>query len=258
MYTLDDDLKNNEMQTTGGSGTRYEQLPFDAPLFAWRHGDPAFPNTDTKHFGRWAIGVEKFDPFAEANDLAVPKLVEEHPQRDQNGRPVSDKYYSIYTFRYLIFAPVAIRKRWTTVSQVQALVHLAEKRDDQLVPTHLAVLSAKVFSSSQLEGLINQWFKHIEKFEPGIPPQYFYMAVGTFGDKSKFEGTHGTTTLPQLFVNPKLTKDSLPFVGQDIARKMADAQLNAQAWLNDEAWLNPNSEKSEKPYAPSVAEDIPF
>ena len=90
------------------------------------------------------------------------------------------------------------------------------------------------------------------------------MVVGSFGETQKFEGSHGTSTLPVLYL-PEKKPESLIFVGDEMAQKMRALYGESQAWLNDEAWLDPanhqeNDEDEPQPeYQPANQSDqIPF
>ena len=283
-YGLDSDLQGDKYQKTGGSESNYVKLPFDVPVVYWKHGDAnAQPGPDGKmpitHYGRWNTSVDEWDQIVIESNLDIkPPEFEQRPKKDRAGHLLPGEFYRVYSWRYLMFSVIAQRSRWfpskqadgstRKMSHCQILAHLAEKQGKEIVPTLPVVLSAKVFASTHLEKLISQWFAFIDDLGPNVPAQYFYMAIGTFGDKSVFSGTRGTSTLPQLFVNDKLTKDTLPFVGNDIARKMSELKINAQEWLNDEAWLKPETVKSgsggassshqPEEYAPDDDESIPF
>lgn len=258
-YQLDADLANDEYQSTGGSGSNFVQLPFEAPVIYWKHGDSnVVPDKSGKYplqyYGRWNCGTDDWDKATLASGIEVTTPlddVEKRPSK-KNGKVVPGEFYQVYAWRHLLFAVIAQRSRWfktrdgKNLSHVQVLVQLAEKRDNVLVPTITAVLSAKVFASTRLEQLIKDWFKKIDELGPNIPPHYFYMAIGTFGSEQKFDGNHGTSTLPTLFIPDNLQADKLPFVGIEVARKMQEIKLNSQDWLNDQAWLKPEQQSSGK------------
>lgn len=223
-------------ETSSNRKNDYIQLPFDAPIMAWRHGSIGSEKGSSKYFGRWTSGVPEYDKFAESSGLAVPKSFETHV----NSK--TGKEYQLYAWRSLIFAPIASRKRWFVNansgkknSHIQTLAILADKRDGELIATIPAMLSAKVFAGDKFEKLIAEWLEYAKSKDAVIPPQYFWMAVGTFGDAQDFVGPKHTSTLPTLWVNEK----TLPkFVGNETARKMKTIKEEALLWLHDKKWLS--------------------
>ena len=264
-YNLDPELMQNGYQATNIAGVDYEQLPFTAPIIYWKHGNKQTDPNQIGHFGRWNSDLEDYDKAAQEANLAVPQSYETR---------INDKeeQYHVYAWRNLIFAPIASRFRWyfdrgrgKNISHIQILVHLAERRETGLVPTMPAVLSAKVFASSDLEKCIKDWFAFVKELQPTIPPRYFYMAVGTFDQNQVFTGSHNNETKPKLWLPKDATAESLPFVGNETAHKIAAMQNEAQPWLNDENWLKPKKEheqsqpEPEPAYEPNQpAQDIPF
>lgn len=277
-YNLDNDLKEETYQQSNPASS-FVRLPFDVPIWYWKHGDANIDAGSIAHFGRWNCGVEEYDQIAQVANIATPKHIENRVKKDQRGVPKSGENYRVYASRVLVFAVIASRSRWffnkstgKNNSHVQILAHLFAKDDQGIVkPTIPVVLSAKVLASGALENAQAKWFDHIRSFGPNIPPMYFYMAVGTFGEESKFSGAHGTSTIPELYIKKDLTAESLPFVGNPTARKMSELKLNAQDWLNDQDWLNPSQGNQQQPPqdrqtayqqpAPAPSEDdseIPF
>lgn len=250
-YQLDNDLKDNEYQQSNAQSS-FVTLPFDAPVLYWKHGDVDVTPGTIGHYGRWNCQMEDFDKIAQAANIPAPKEIETRVKKDRNGRPTSETY-KVYAWRAVVFAVIASRSRWIhnqrtgkNNSHTQILVHLFDKNSEgAIIPTVPAILSAKVLASGALENCVKKWFDTIHSFNTvKIPPIYFYMAVGTFGEQSKFTGSHGTSTLPELYTPQNLTADNLPFVGNGIARKMSDLKLQAQDWLNDQDWLTGNYQQS--------------
>ena len=263
-YQLDQDLMDEDYQTTNAASVDYEQLPFAAPIIYWKHGSKTAKPKSTSYYGRWNSDQDGYDQVAQELNIAVPQSVETR---------INDKgeQYHIYAWRAIIFAPIASRFRWyfdkkrnKNISHIQVLVHLAERKEGTLVATMPAVLSAKVYASDDLKKCIKDWFAFVENLQPAIPPHYFYMAAGTFGDTQEFVGSHKNETKPTLYLPKDATAESLPFVGNEIARKIKALKAEAQPWLNDENWLKPGnetetSEQSATEYQPTKpAQDIPF
>lgn len=248
-YQLDDDLMGESYEQNQRENN-YVQLPFDAPLLSWRQGNPDAEAQSSKWYGRWSINIEDWDKMLEKKELPAPKEFETHPKKDKNYVPIPGEFYRIYTWRHLIFSTICSRTRWVNgKSTTHTLVYLAEKKDAELQPLFPAILSAKAWTANHVLKNIDKWMTHVVELGIPLPPHYFYMAMGTFGKESHFSGSHGKETYPTLFIHKTPAADQLEFVGNEIARVMAEMKVNALDWMNDPEWLEPTEKADRKPAA---------
>jgi len=273
-YNFDSSLADEEY-TQNENQSNLVQLPFDAPFISWRHGNPDSLDEQqkptSKYFGRWGIDCADWDKLCEKLDIPVPEIKETHAKKDKNYVPIPNEFYHIYTWRFLIFAPIGGRVRWIDgKSQSQTLVYIANKTKNGLEPLTPAILTTKSWTASKFNTAREKWLDFCSKFDTGIPAHFFYCAIGTFGDVSKFAGSHGKETYPQLFIRDGLDATNLPYIGNELARTISQLNVEALDWYNDEDWLHPENadqSKSNRGYSrqqqspqndPIQDDEIPF
>jgi hypothetical protein len=191
----------------------------------WRNGDSSLASLDeiktAMRFGGWGIdyeAVSKIDNLP--TELPNTWHLHENLVSQSNG-----KQYNAYMTRHAHIAPIVRRYRWnsfTNRSEVQYLCYLAEKG---INPWGYVVISAKSLDTKVLDGIFDEFKKKSEGAREGTPINYFFVAIGTFGDKPKFE-TRGKgnktsqVTPPQLFIPESgFNSENLKqvFVGKEIA-----------------------------------------
>lgn len=245
--------------------------PYPAPEMYWRNGDSALASiADIKtalRFGGWGVDA---DSLSKIDDLP-PQLPNTWQLHENLVSKSNGKQYNAYLTRTAHVAPIVRRYRWNTYnnrSEVQYLCYLAE-RDFQ--PWGFVVLSAKSLDTKVLDSVFKEFEVKTEKLREGTPINYFYIAIGTFGDAPKFETRHGKggstsqVTPPQLWTpkdghTPETIKAC--FVGKEVAADIYVA-LNDPAvkeWV--EAWKAKDNGKQqqpdEMPQPPDAEDGFPF
>lgn len=269
---------NQEMQgyaSTVKEGLTEEgvRLPFPVAVMRWMNGDARNKRSaDPTYYGGWAISADNMDELTAQLGIGVHSSFVKTSLVNNDG-----KEYDAYISRSITVAICAKRKQWGDKgSHVQILALAAELNAEKKFFTAWApvMLTAKGYSAKFIEEALSQWDSATvasrREFAGGMPSQFFWAALGTFGTEPTFESvgkTQKSTITPCKLWLPKEFNDAIitrHFVGNENMAKMADLSKQSEEWRK--AWADKASDKT--PGAPdNFAEpgadivdtnDIPF
>jgi hypothetical protein len=272
-----------------GEGIR---LPFAALHLWWKNGDNAYKSQDSKtkgtalYFGGWGATADEADTTL--SEMGIDTLPAGFTER-MNVSARSGNTYDAYFARYIVGAVVARRGKWQkdqqtgkVTSRVNLLVYLAshDRAKKVFEPWGFGILSASGYSGQALNDAVSefergtaaarkQYFSNAD-FKTGLPANYFYAPIGTFGDtpvrvpKGK-PGQQSPITPAQVFIPKEISEKNITdwYVGDIIAAVMYDALLNSQEWLDDWNKAAPNKRETEQQTSEvqeyqNPADDMPF
>jgi hypothetical protein len=260
---------NTIKNSTAEEGIR---LPFPVAVLRWLNGDAHNKKSnDPTYFGGWAVGEDSM------NDLVAQSGIAAHSAFMKTSLVNNDgKEYSAYISRTITVAVCAKRKQWGDKgSHVQILALAAELDPDKKVFNIWApvMLTAKGYSAKYIEDALGQWDSASSnarrEFAQGMPSQFFWAAIGTFGDQPTFESVgkaQKSTITPCKLWLPKEFNDAIitrHFVGVDNMKKMAELATLSEEWRK--AWADkagadkpgiPDNFAGQPTEAPDL--DIPF
>jgi uncharacterized protein CbrC (UPF0167 family) len=254
------------------------RLPFPHALIYWSNGDARNKKAaDTTYFGGWAVSSNNMEDLIAQSGVGLHSAFFEADLVNNEG-----KEYKAYIARSITIAVCAKRMQWgdgitmPKGSHVQILALAAELDQDKKGFTAWApvVLSAKGYSAKFINDALSQWDSASaaarREFAGGMPSQFFWAAIGTFGTEPIFESvgkTQKATITPCKCWLPKEFNDALisrHFVGADNVKRMAELAKLSEEWRK--AWVG-KGEKTEAPdnfaqgeeSQPTVSDmDIPF
>lgn len=223
--------------TLTGTLTEGVELPFEAVYFYWRNGSRQEKSDDILKFGGWAVDKQEADAYLPV----IPPTFTEHNMVNRQGND-----YSIYGIRNLFVAPIEQRYRWyetnngSSRSHMQLLAYVSTFADGTMYPLGVHVLTAKGMRTKDMKDHISEWTKvtatlRREHFNNALA-NYFYMSLGTFGEKPNYEETgHGSVVTPIGLYYKALTEETLlsRYVGKDAVIEMREKYEEASTWLKD-------------------------
>lgn len=272
---------NEEMQgyantikdSTAEEGVR---LPFPVAVLRWLNGQASLKKSaDPTYFGGWSASADNMDELIAQSGIGLHSAFAKTSLVNNDGGE-----YQAYISRSITVAICAKRKQWIEGkgSHIQILALAAELNQDKKAFTAWApvMLTAKGYSALRIEQALSQWDSATaaarREFASGMPSQFFWAAIGTFGNEPTFEsvgkGQKSAITPCKLWL-PKEFNDAIitrHFVGKDNMAKMADLAKQSEDWRK--AWADKAG--TDKPSAPDnftpgneppidvSADDIPF
>ncbi len=233
------------------------RLPFPVVVCRWMNGDVHQKKAnDATYFGGWAASADSME------DIMGQLGIGAHPSFTKNALINNEnKEYQAYISRSVLVAVCAKRKQWTDKgSHVQLVALLAEitaEKSYKLWGT--AMLTSKGYSARFIENALAQWDSTTaqarREFASGLPSQFFWAAIGTFGTepiiesvgkKEKSPVTPAKCWLPKEFNDPTITRH---FVGEENMARMAEIAKQSEEWRK--AWAGRDArEKEAGPDAP--------
>jgi hypothetical protein len=233
------------------------ELPFPV-VYIWAlNGQASYRSQGgALYYGGWACKSEDLLAAAEAQELAVPKEWNHVTISSRDGGE-----FEAYAVRNVIVAPVGKRLSWLHEGKrsaayaegarrhLQVLAYLAEPVGEidsrQFIPWGPVVLTSKGYQARNVLDSLARWEKATallrRKIAPQVPAWCFYLSLGTFGKDRQVlnvgkPGAQSPITPISEYIPDKLTEEKMQnlFVGEDIARKMADLQDQSSEWLK--AW----------------------
>jgi hypothetical protein len=251
------------------------RLPFPVAVMSWRNGKAGFKKAaDMTYFGGWAASEESM------NDLVAQSGIGQHSSFVLTSLVNNDGgEYLAYISRSITVAVCAKRKQWIEGKggHVQILALAAELNQDKKSFTAWApvMLTAKGYSALRIENALSQWDSATatsrREFANGMPSQFFWTAIGTFGADPIFESVgkeQKSTITPCKLWLPKEFNEAIitrHFVGKENMQKMADLAKQSEEWRKawatkgDKTNVPDNFAGQEAESQPAVSDnDIPF
>jgi len=225
-------------------GERVE-LPFTAPIVWWLNGKAHYKALGgAAYFGGWASNVDDLEQAASEMGVEIPPDFKQVTLSNNEG-----KEYEASTSRAIAVAVIAKRQQWVVDDttgkgrgHTNILAYMAEKKDNKLIPWGPVVISGKGLSGRFITDALAEWDKASRaarhQHANGLPPWFFFVPIGTFGDKpvtrmvGKIQQSPVTPCAlyqPQGGINEKVLQNW--FVGEEIAGVMVDLKQQASEWL---------------------------
>jgi hypothetical protein len=232
------------------------ELPFPVTYIWALNGQASYRSQGgALYYGGWACKKEDLHQASEAQDLGIPADWASVTISSRDGGE-----FDAYTSRNVIVAPIGKRLSWLHEGKryanylegarrhLQILAYLAETKGDvekrHFVPWGPVVLTTKGYQARNVLDALVRWEKATmpirRKFAPQVPAWCFYLALGTHGKERQVvnvgkPGAQSPITPISAYIEG-LTEEKLQnlFVGEDIARSMAEIQDQASDWLK--AW----------------------
>ena len=249
--TIKSQYSENDVPAVYGKDITFLQLPFPNLRLSWNNGNAHAERTSgAKHFGGWARGSTNILEDIQSLSLDAPAGLVESEWVSQDG-----KTYSAYAARNVYAAPIAAKDDWWEEFDPRRSKNVKRHRLDFLVllgvynqtskvieayaPT---VLSATGFAASAILKAFRAFEKDTKPARdihaPGVPAMFFYVPVGTFGDKRITEPAGESTYVPCQYMhstNGEWSESNLLllYVGDEAASYMLELRNNAEAWLQD-------------------------
>lgn len=246
------------------------RLPFPVAVMRWNNGDARNKKSaDPTYFGGWAVSSDNMDELIAQMGIGVHSSFVKTSLVNNDG-----KEYEAYISRTVTVAVCAKRKQWGDKgSHVQIVALAAELTADKKSFSNWApvMLTAKGYSAKFMEDALSQWDSATaaarREFAQGMPSQFFWAVIGTFGTEPVFESVgkaQKSTITPCKLWLPKEFNDAIitrHFVGKENMAKMAELSKLSEDWRK--AWADKAGDKPAAPDVdqgqPEVAEtDIPF
>lgn len=247
---------NQEMQgyaNTVKEGLTEEgvRLPFPVAVLRWLNGKVSEKKSaDPNYFGGWAVSADSMDSLMAQSGVALHSAFVKASMVNSTGGE-----YDAYISRSITIAVCAKRKQWTDKGgHVQILGLASELNTEKKVFTAWApvMLTAKGYSALRMEEALAQWDSATaasrREFAQGMPSQFFWAAIGTFGTEPVFESvgknqksviTPCKAWLPKEFNDALITRH---FVGNDNMARMAELVKQSEEWRK--AWAGKEGDKS--------------
>lgn len=242
---------DRDIATPIQSQADFVQLPFPYLRLYWHNGSPQADKAgNAKYYGGFQIGSDKAREDMSA--LGVTNLPS--PFVESTFVASDGKEYDAFSARAIYAAPIKAKDDWyeefdqkrgKTVKRhrLDFLVYLGsltEKGKSKTIePWGVAVISATGFAASAILRGFKEFIKDTQKirdeFAPGVPPNFFYCPIGTFGDKRITEAAGESTYVPAQVKQYEWTEGLLAsiFVGDEAATKMIELQQLCEEWYND-------------------------
>lgn len=261
--TIKSQFTKRDVQPVFTGNADFVQLPFPYLRLNWNNGNPQADKAGgAKHFGGWQTGLEY--ATEDCNLLGLSYL----PYGFTDAVVwINDKgkEYQAYSARTILAAPILAKDDWweewdnkrgksAKRHRLDFLVFLATLDENRKIqPYAPAVLSATGFAASAIGRAFRDWVKNnaepLNAFAPDVPTQFFYVNVGTFGDKRVTEPAGDSVYVLCQCSRKEITEAVLNelYVGEMVAAQIVSLQAQAQDWLKDtHANRNKNfTEKSE-------------
>lgn len=229
----------------------YVTLPFPFLRLSWVNGYAGRDPKTVEGMGGFQAGVAEFESdVAALGDYAPSYFKGPSTWQDAKGQ----KTYDVYHSRAIYAAPIGSRVRWSkfekngkmvNASKTEILVYLADiDAEKHLVPYGPAVISAKSYEGNFLLDAFKAWVAdsaEIRKTEaPGVPSAFFYVPIGTFGDKrlTKLVGkVEKSPVVPAQVGKIAWTPENLGayHVGAEVEALMVSLHEQAGEWLTEKA-----------------------
>lgn len=239
------------------------QLPFPALRLNWHNGNPQVtPKEGAKYFGGWYSSNDKPDFIGDIDAIGAASWPSEitGPETWVNK---DGKEYVAYSARAILAAPIASRIIWSTrdgktTSRTDVLVYMATKTKNGPVAYAPAVLGAGGWAGNYIldafKKFVTETTKTRNEFAPGVGFNFFYVAVGTWGDErvTKLVGKGAQSPIvPCVYAVPgEWNEESLTryFVGDAVAEEMNNLRRQAEEWL---------AEKGDDNKSPQASNSLP-
>jgi hypothetical protein len=227
------------------------RLPFPVAVMRWNNGDTHYKTAgDATYFGGWAVGSDSMDDLMAQSGVGLHASFTKVALSNNDG-----KEYDAYISRNVTVAICAKRKQWTDKgSHVQWVGLAAELNSDKKFFTAWApvMLTAKGWSAKYIEDALMAWDSATaaarREFAGGLPSQFFWAAIGTFGEQpivemvgkaQKSPITPCKCWLPKEFNDAIITRH---FVGEENMARMADLAKQSEEWRK--AWAGKEGDKT--------------
>lgn len=251
------------------------RLPFPVAVLRWLNGDARNKKAaDPTYFGGWAVSSDNMEDLIAQSGVGLHASFFEAELVNNDG-----KEYKAYIARSITVAVCAKRTQWIKGkgSHMQILALAAELNQDKKAFTAWApvMLTAKGYSAKNINDALSKWDSATSaarrEFASGMPSQFFWAAIGTFGQEPIFESvgkTQKSTITPCDAWLPKEFNDAIitrHFVGEENMKRMAELTKLSEEWRK--AWASKEGDKTEAPdnlaqgeeSQPAVSDaDIPF
>ncbi len=223
-------------------------------------------------FGGWGMDPEELEPLAEQYGISLPKSL----VKIQRVNPKKQTLYDALVTRSICFAPAAKREGWFDRDAraiypqyaegrrmvVNVLGYLAIKAKNgengvKFVPFVPAMLTAKGWQAGYVKDALFKGWKAKTASARGkagapynVSPWYFWMDLGTFGDKPVFitkgkgEDSHALTPL-SIALPDKPTPEYViaRYVGPEIVERLDQMADMAKDWRDE--WNAPAAANGE-------------
>lgn len=262
------------------------RLPFPYAVMSWMNGDTRNKRSaDPTYYGGWSVGADSMEELIAQTGIGIhSSFVKTSIVNSENEE------YDAYVSRNITIAVCAKRKKWvdkidevtgkviSTSSHIQILALTAELNAEKKVFSAWApvMLTAKGYSAKFIEDALGVWDSATaasrREFAGGMPSQFFWAALGTFGTEPIFVSvgkaqkksiTPCKAWLPKEFNDALITRH---FVGNENMARMAELAKQSEEWRK--AWATKEGDKAPgapdnfaEPGAdvvPNDMNDIPF
>lgn len=233
------------------SGEAFLPPPVPVIRLSWHNGTPQSPkNSAAQHYGGWQRGKDDFDADVDALGLQLP---EDCGINLATWTSKEGTEYEAYSTRNIYAAPIKVRDDWweefdATKGRVvkrhrlDVLVMLAgyDAQAKKLYKLAPAILTAHNYAASAVLKAIKAFEKDTkearEEHAPGVPLQFFYIPLGTFGDKRITTPAGESSIVPCQYMQ-RATWDekflTFLFVGDETGAEILQIAGDATDWVND-------------------------